>query len=78
MLAGLAVYQAVRAVSTVSFYYLVVSVLYAYIGLSYVVVRSFSGHFSEAAAYIVIFYFIGSGLGTGAMLMHFSKLLKEK
>ncbi len=61
-----------------SFYFLVISILYLYIGLSYVVVRLlFSSRMEEGAAYLGILYFILSGVGLIMLLIHLNKLLKK-
>ncbi|MEO6639253.1 MAG: DUF2157 domain-containing protein [Ginsengibacter sp.] len=60
-----------------SFYFLVVSILYAYIGLSYVVVRLlFTSNMEAGAAYLGIFYFIFSGIGFIVLLIRLNKKLK--
>lgn len=67
----------INALKEKSFYFLVISILYAYIGLSYVVVRLlFSSNAEEGAAYLGIFYFILSGIGLIMLLIHLNKLLK--
>ena len=60
-----------------SFYFLVVSILYAYTGLSYVVVRLlFISSMEEGALYLGIFYFIFSGIGLIVLLIRLNKMLK--
>jgi hypothetical protein len=67
------------AVAQTSFYYLVMSVIYGYVGISYVAVRVLSkmGDRNDAAAYAIILYFIGSAIGLVLLLMRYNKLLKE-
>ncbi len=73
------VYQARMAYVERSLYFLVVSVLYGYVGLSYVVVRLINkmDYSGDGDLYCMIFYFIASGLLLARQLMHFNKLLKK-
>ena len=67
-----------NALNEKSFYFLVITVLYCYIGLSYVTVDTlFSMGGSEAALYISFIYFIASGIALIRMLIHFNKMLKK-
>lgn len=66
-----------NALQEKSFYLLVISILYVYIGLSYVFVSFlFDRGAGEGAAYLGIFYFILSGIGLIMLLIHLNKLLK--
>jgi hypothetical protein len=61
-----------------SFYFLVVTVGYFYIGLSYYFVHSLiSGRFFEDSVYLVVFYFIFSGIGLIWFLIRYNKILKQ-
>ena len=61
-----------------SFYFLVITVLYAYIGLCYVVMKLlFITGDGLAAAYLGAIYFIGSGIGLIRFLIHYNKKLKH-
>lgn len=67
-----------NALQEKSFYFLVISILYLYIGLSYVVVSFlFDRGTGEGAAYLGIFYFILSGIGLIMLLIHLNKQLKK-
>lgn len=67
-----------NALKEKSFYFLVISVLYGYAGLSYVAVRllSYKGE-NEASLYIASLYFIASGIGLIRMFIHYNKILKK-
>jgi hypothetical protein len=70
-------YYIYRSMSAGNFYYLVMAVLYSYAGLSYVVVRFLILLNNMTAVYLIIFYFIGSGLALVKLLMHFNRKLKQ-
>ena len=60
-----------------SFYFLVIAILYAYIGLSYVVIQLlFSEHSGDISIYSAIIYFILSGIGLIWLFIHYNKILK--
>lgn len=60
-----------------SFYFLVITILYAYIGLSYVVIQLlFSEHSGDISIYSAIIYFILSGIGLIWLFIHYNKILK--
>lgn len=75
-----AVYRVVRSVTQSSFYYLVASVLYGYLGLSYVVVRLLfkMGINGSGPVYTMLLYFIASGIALVMLLIHFNRLIKRK
>lgn len=61
-----------------SFYFLVITVLYAYIGLCYVAMKLlFTTGDEMAGIYLAAIYFIGSGIGLIRFLMHYNKKLKH-
>jgi Predicted membrane protein (DUF2157) len=61
-----------------SFYFLVITVLYTYIGLCYVVMKLlFITGDGLAAAYLGAIYFISSGIGLIRFLIHYNKKLKH-
>ena len=66
------------AIKKGSFYFLVVAVLYGYIGVSYVVCRLLwkTGN-SAAIIYLTLIYFIATGIGLIKVLIHYNKLLKK-
>ncbi|MEO6289305.1 MAG: DUF2157 domain-containing protein [Ginsengibacter sp.] len=66
-----------NAIKTHSFYFLVITVLYAYIGLSYVVVRLLTDTDSADFIYPLIIYFILSGIGLIWFFIHYNKILKK-
>lgn len=67
-----------NALKESSFYFLVVTVLYAYIGLSYVVIRLFlMTGFDMGQVYLGIIYFIVSGIGLIRIFIHYNKILKK-
>ena len=78
LLAGVSFLFFKNALKENSFYFLVVTLLYAYIGLSYVVIRllSMSG-FDMGPIYLVIIYFIVSGIGLIRLFIHYNKILKK-
>jgi len=61
-----------------SFYFLVVTLLYAYVGLSYVVIEllSLSGY-DMGPIYLIIIYFIISGIVLIRLFIHYNKILKK-
>ncbi|MDQ6813052.1 MAG: DUF2157 domain-containing protein, partial [Bacteroidota bacterium] len=61
-----------------SFYFLVVAVLYTYIGVSYVVCRFLSyGGNGTGAIYTGFLYFITSGIGLIKLFIHYNQALKK-
>ena len=60
-----------------SFYFLVITILYVYTGLSYVFIRLlFTGNSSDNSIYLAIIYFILSGIGLIWLFIHYNKILK--
>ncbi len=59
-----------------SFYFLLLVVLYSYIALSSLVIRAFMGVGDVGAVYLVLLYFIGSGIGLIFLLISLNKKLK--
>jgi len=67
-----------NAVKEHSFYFLVITLLYAYIGLSYVVIRLLlMTGFDMGPIYLGIIYFIISGIGLIWLFIHYNKILKK-
>ncbi|RPE07979.1 DUF2157 domain-containing protein [Chitinophaga lutea] len=61
-----------------SFYFVVIVVLYAYTGLSYVVIRGIDASFRDLGGfYMLLFYFIGSGIAMARLLIVLNKKLKK-
>ncbi len=78
-LAGAAAFHIINAFARSSLYFLVCSVLYGYVGASYVVVRLLfkmdgAGGFP---IYFMQLYFIGSAVGLVFLLIHFNRRLKN-
>lgn len=59
-----------------SFYFLLLVVLYSYIAISSLVIRVFMGVGDIGAVYLVLLYFIGSGVGLILLLINLNKKLK--
>lgn len=59
-----------------SFYFLLLVVLYGYIAVSSLVIRAFMGVGDIGAVYLILFYFIGSGVGLILLLINLNKKLK--
>lgn len=79
VLAGVVAFQMIDAINKSSFYFLVFSVLYGYVGISYVVVRLLSKVDSDnrAIPYCIMLYFIASGIGLAMLLMRFNRQMKK-
>lgn len=60
-----------------SFYFLVIAMLYAYIGLSYVVIKLLFFVDSIGAIYLGLIYFIASGILLIRLLIRYNKILKK-
>ncbi len=60
-----------------SFYFLVITILYFYIGLSFVIIRLLlTGDSEESSIYATIIYFILSGIGLIWLFIHYNKIIK--
>ena len=59
-----------------SFYFMLLVVLYSYIALSSLIVRAFISMNDIGGVYLVLFYFIGSGVGLILLLINLNKKLK--
>jgi hypothetical protein len=79
LLAAIAAYFYQYAMREHSFYFLLILMIYSYIGLSYVVTRLlFSrNNFDEGAIYLLFFYYIGSAIGVIKLLINYNKKLKR-
>lgn len=61
-----------------SFYFLVITMLYAYIGLCYVVIQLlFLSGDGIGAVYLGLLYFIASGFGLIRLFIHYNKIIKK-
>lgn len=73
VLAVVAVWHFMESIRDASFYFLLFTVLYSYIGLSgFIIKLLLDGSFNEGAMYMLIFYFIGSAIGAIALLRHYN------
>ncbi len=79
IIAGVAALYIHNAIAQSSFYYLVVTALYGYVGAGYLVVRFVitMGVDSIFLVYLVFIYFILSAVGLVRVLMRYNKLLKK-
>ncbi|MEP6583701.1 MAG: DUF2157 domain-containing protein [Ginsengibacter sp.] len=59
-----------------SFYFLVITTLYGYIGLSYVILSLLFKGNSDASVYLAILYFIFSGIALIWLFIHYNKIFK--
>jgi len=76
-LIAIAYLQFRAAVKERSFYFLVITALYFYAGISYIFIHVlFQNDFSEGALYIALFYFIFSAFALIFFLIRYNKLLK--
>jgi hypothetical protein len=66
------------AIKDRSFYFLVITALYGWIGLSYLIIEIVSSINADmGSVYLIFFYFILSGLGFIRLLIHYNKVLKQ-
>ncbi len=78
VLAGICFFFFKNALKENSFYFLVITLLYAYIGLSYVVIELlFLAGDGIGAVYLGLIYFIASGIGLIRMFIQYNKILKR-
>ncbi|MEO8711623.1 MAG: DUF2157 domain-containing protein [Parafilimonas sp.] len=67
-----------NAVKQNAFYFFVITVLYAYIALCYVVIELLTSVGGDMGViYLGLIYFIGSGIGLIRLLMYYNKKLKD-
>ncbi len=66
-----------NAVKKNAFYFLVITVLYAYIAVSYVIIDLLFAIPDTSAVYLGAIYFIGSGIALIRLLMFYNKKLKQ-
>ena len=67
-----------HAIKKRSFYFLVITALYTWIGLSYVMIELLTSTNDEMAGiYAVFFYFIVSGIAFIRFLIYYNKILKQ-
>jgi hypothetical protein len=79
LLAALATFFYIKSIQRSSFYFLVVTTLYAYVGISYVVIKLFAlipNRFSTEVVYLNLLYFISSGIGLVLFLINSNKKIK--
>lgn len=79
LLAALAYFFYKRSIQAKSFYFLVITTLYTYTGISYVVFRlldSMTRGFDMSAVYLGLLYFIASGIGLVLFLISSNRKIK--
>jgi hypothetical protein len=78
LLSGIAVYFYIKAIADRSFYMVLVTTLYAYIGICYVAINFISMISSHdlGPIYLALIYFIGSGIGLVLFLINTNKKIK--
>jgi hypothetical protein len=74
-LVGIVCYFYKRSIATSSFYIMLMLTLYGYTGISYVIIRLAPD--MDDAIFLVIFYFILSGLSLISFLMYMNKKLRS-
>ncbi len=79
LLAGISWYFYLKAISERSFYFILVTTLYAYIGVSYLFIRLLDliDNFGIASLYLGMIYFIGSAIGLVIFLINMNKKIKS-
>lgn len=77
LLAAVTVFFYIQAMKQRSFYFVLVITLYAYIGLSFMVIRLLINARDEGAIYAGLLYFIASGIGSIILLINLNKKLKK-
>lgn len=77
LLAGVSALIYSLALKKHSFYFLLITILYAYIGVTYVFMRFLLQGSGEGGVYLAIFYFIGSGIGVAMFLVNLNKKVKH-
>jgi hypothetical protein len=77
LLAGITWYFYNKAIQDRSFYFMLILTLYAYIGISYVVIRFLLNRdFSEGTLYLATIYFISSAIGLILFLINMNRKMK--
>jgi hypothetical protein len=79
LLAILAAFFYIKSMQRNSFYFLVVTTLYSYIGISYVVIKLITllpDRFNTEAVYLNLLYFISSAIGLVLFLINSNKKIK--
>jgi hypothetical protein len=77
-LAAVVLYFYKRSLATRSFYFMLMLTLYGYIGISYALLRVVETGIIEDMGfiYIILMYFIGTGVGLSVFLIRMNKKLK--
>lgn len=77
-LAGFSFFAFRYAIKKRSFYFLVITALYGWIGLSYVIIELLTRSNADMGSfYALVLYFILSGIGFIRLLIHYNKILKR-
>lgn len=66
-----------QAIKQRSFYFVLIITLYAYIGLSFMIIRLLIEMSDESGIYAGLLYFIASGIGSIVLLINLNKKLKK-
>ena len=66
-----------QAISKKSFYFLVVTAIYGYVAVSYVVIRFLSAPGKDISIYTYIIWFIASGVALMKLFIHYNKILNQ-
>jgi len=77
LLAAICAYLFIMATREKSFYFIVITLLYAYIGISYMVIELLSNIGDIGSVYLGLFYFIVSGILLIRVMMSFNKQFKR-
>jgi hypothetical protein len=77
LLGGACSYLFISAIREKSFYFIVITLLYAYVGISYMVIRMLSTIGDIGSVYLGLFYFILSGIFLIRVMMSYNKQFKK-
>jgi len=77
LLAGVCAYLFMTAIREKSFYFIVITLLYAYIGISYMVIELLTNVGDIGSVYLGLIYFILSGIFLIRLLMNYNKQFKK-
>ena len=77
ILAAVCAYLFITAIREKSFYFIVITLLYAYIGISYMVIELLGNIRDMGSVYLGLIYFILSGIFLIRIMMNFNKQFKK-
>jgi len=78
LLAGVCAYLFITAIREKSFYFIVITLLYAYIGISYMVMQLLTNIGDMGSIYLGLIYFILSGIFLIRVMMSYNKQLNKQ